>query len=464
MQNTFAYELIQSFNKQELREARKWLASPYFNQRADLQQLFEVLAEEGEVPKRERAWEQLFPGEPYDDQQLRLLLSYLYRCLEQFLWQRELEHHPQHTRHLLLTAFRRRGLERHFTKAYRKQARTLDQENMQHPEQHLAQYWLERELFQQQSQGERTREHNLQAMEDALTIAFLSMKLRQACWLLAHEAVYKASYQVALEEVILETASQPPYLEKAAIAVYLHCYRMLKSPEESRHFTAFRQWLFQLVGHFPADELRDLFLLGINYCIRQINRTAEAYLREALELYKKGLETGLLLEDGVLSRFTYNNVAGIALRLQELEWAEHFLHEYRPRLAEPQREAAFSLNAARLAFAQKDYPTAISYLQRADYRDFINNMVAKTLLLKCYYELGEYDLLDYHLKTMRSFLRRKRRMSYHQQNYRNIVRFTFKLLKLVPGDKKGRAALKKAMEQTEPLTERKWLVSKVESL
>jgi hypothetical protein len=463
MQNTFAHELIQTFSKQELREARKWLASPYFNQREDLQQLFEVLAEEGEVPGRVVAWKRLFPDKAYDDQQLRLLLSYLYRSLEQFLWHRELEHyHPHHTRHLLLTAFRRRGLERHFTKAYRKQAHALEQENMQHPEHHLAQYWLERELFQQQSQGERTREHNLQVMEDTLTLAFLSMKLRQACWLLAHEAVYKASYTTALESAVLEAAAEDAYRDQPAIAVYLNCYRMLKHVDESHHFIAFRDWLFKMVAHFPEEELRDLFLLGINYCIRQINRKASAYLREALELYKKGLETSVLLDDGRLSPFTYNNVAGIALRLQELEWTEEFLHTYRPLLNEQQREAAFSLNAARLAFVKNDYSTAIGYLQRADYRDFINNMVAKTLLLKCYYELEELDLLDYHLKTMRSFLRRKRRMGYHQQNYRNIVKLTFRLLKLTPGDKKAIELLRKDIQQTEPLTEGRWLMEKVE--
>ncbi|GJM17760.1 MAG: hypothetical protein DHS20C13_30870 [Thermodesulfobacteriota bacterium] len=171
-----------------------------------------------------------------------------------------------------------------------------------------------------------------------------------------------------------------------------------------------------------------------------------------------------MLENGVLSRFTYNNIAGIALRLQRLDWVEQFLYDYRLLLAKDQQEAAYSLNAARVSFLKKDYQQAIAYLQRADYKDFINNMVAKTILLKCYYELDEYDLLDYHLKTMRSFLRRKRRMGYHQQNYKNIVSFAFRLLSLKPGDKSAKSQLKQGIELTEPLTERKWLLKKVEEL
>ncbi|MCB0588665.1 MAG: hypothetical protein KDD06_25455, partial [Phaeodactylibacter sp.] len=92
MQTTLAYQLLRTFTKQDIREARKWLASPYHNQREDLQQLFEQLATtapEGLPLSREQAWKALFSNQPYDDQQLRLLLSYLYRCLENFLLHRE---------------------------------------------------------------------------------------------------------------------------------------------------------------------------------------------------------------------------------------------------------------------------------------------------------------------------------------------------------------------------------------
>ncbi len=77
MQQTYLYELVQSFSKRERREARKWLASPYHNQRGDLQQLFDLLVREAPAPPKRRAWQILFPSQPYDDQQFRLLLSYL---------------------------------------------------------------------------------------------------------------------------------------------------------------------------------------------------------------------------------------------------------------------------------------------------------------------------------------------------------------------------------------------------
>lgn len=457
---TFAQHLIHSLSKQDLREARKWLASPYHNQRDDLRQLFELLVA-NQSPDSESTHQQLYPGQPYDAQKLRLLQSYLYKCLEDFLLQQELAQQPEHTRYFLLSAYRKRGLARHFEKAWRKQARSDQRNPMQHPETHLQHYWKERERYQQRARGERTTEHNLQDMEDSLSYAMVSLKLRQACWLLAHEAVYEVGYRIDLLPEILSLASQDRYLSQPAVAIYFHCYQMLYAPTDRGLFKTFRAKLFEVLPHFPTEEVRDLFLLGINCCIRQINRTAEEdYLREALELYQRGLEEGVLLENGVLSRFTYGNVVGIALRLQALDWAAVFLKQYQPLLPSQEREAAFSLNAARLSFARQRYHDAISHLQQADYKDFINNMVAKTLLLKCYYELGEYEPLDYLMHTMRRFLRR-RRMSYHQQNYRNILWAVRKLMALRPKDREGRMALMNAIEELEPLTERDWLLEQI---
>ena len=467
MENTLVYQLLRTFTKQDIREARKWLASPYHNQREDLPLLFEQLvaaAPEGLPLSREQAWQALHSGQPYDDQQLRLVLSYLYRCLEDFLRQREAEQAPWLQQHLLLAAYRKRGLDGHFQKAYRKLHKQHKEETQRPPEYHLARYWLEQERYQEESTLGRTREHNLQELEGQLTTAFLGMKLRQGCFLLAHEAVYKASYRIALEEALLELAREPPYRDIPAVSVYFHCFLMLRFPEEDAHYSAFQAQLFQSIGLFPQPDLRDLFLLAINFCIRKINRTAEGYLREALELYQKGLETEVLLENGTLSRFTYNNAIGIALRLEEFSWAEHFLNHYRSYLHPGQQEAAYSLNAARLAFARRQYGQVLAHLQRADYRDLINNMVAKTLQMKAYYELSEFDLLEAHLRTMKAFLRRKRHIGYHQQNYLNIIRYTQKLLALNPMDKEAVKALEEEIRNAEPLTEKGWLLEKAEGV
>jgi hypothetical protein len=116
-----------------------------------------------------------------------------------------------------------------------------------------------------------------------------------------------------------------------------------------------------------------------------------------------------------------------------------------------------------LAFVKKDYDMALTHLVKADYKDLINNMVAKVLQMKIYFEMSEYDLLDSHLRTMRMFIRRNKKMAYHRENWSNIVRYTQKLMELNPFDHQKRMLLKQQIEQEVTLTEREWLLGQLEN-
>jgi hypothetical protein len=87
-------------------------------------------------------------------------------------------------------------------------------------------------------------------------------------------------------------------------------------------------------------------------------------------------------------------------------------------------------------------------------------MTARVMQLKIYFETGESDLLAAHLKNTRALLRR-RRTSYHEQNYLHIIRFTEQLLRLRPYNRTAREALRLKIETTEPLTERVWLLGQM---
>ena len=82
------------------------------------------------------------------------------------------------------------------------------------------------------------------------------------------------------------------------------------------------------------------------------------------------------------------------------------------------------------------------------------NLAAKTLLLKTYYDLNEFDLLQSHLDAMRNYIHRKRVIGYHRSNYLNIIRYTEKLTRLNPLDKTALEAFRAAVEQEEVLTEK----------
>ena len=100
-------------------------------------------------------------------------------------------------------------------------------------------------------------------------------------------------------------------------------------------------------------------------------------------------------------------------------------------------------------------------LQKAEYKDLLLNLAAKILQLKIFYELQEFDLLASHLQAIRSFIRRKKVMGYHRENYLNTVHFTQKMLEINPFDKTERAELRREIEETKAVAEKEWLLEQI---
>jgi len=81
--------LLINLSKKEQNALRKFLQSPYFNQRADVLVFFELilkyLNKDIELPSKEFFFQQIYPNQSFSDQNFRLLMSYLFKLAEQFL-------------------------------------------------------------------------------------------------------------------------------------------------------------------------------------------------------------------------------------------------------------------------------------------------------------------------------------------------------------------------------------------
>ncbi len=464
MTKTFVWETISSFSGQEISKFGRFLASPAFNLRKDTVKLYGFLAAaksrgNGGVSKRE-AFSHVFPGAEYESQKLRLAISRLNKVLEKFLIMEEVENTPFEKERLLVAACRRRKLGRNFRKAMNYSLNTTDSQPLRNSDYYQARYFLEYQNYLHISETGKKKDLNFKNMDRNLTLSFASTKLRLASFSLSLQAVSGDEHEILLLNELMELAKQPPYNEAPFIMVYFHFINLFKTGTE-KEFEDFKNILFQCADNFTDEEFRDIYLAGLNFCIRKINDNQKAFFYEALDLYKKGLELELLLDNGKISRSTFNNIIGIALRIDEPDWVGEFINNYKKYLAPPHNVTAYNLNMARLEFVRKNYRKALSHLQLADYDDLLNHMNAKVLQVKIYYELDEFESLDSLLKSMRMFIRRKRNIGYHYQLWKNIIRYTMKLLKVNRYDKKAVASLEQDIQKEELLPEKEWLLEKL---
>ncbi|MEL6658503.1 MAG: hypothetical protein AAFP77_16235 [Bacteroidota bacterium] len=461
MKNSHLVELCLSFSPYELREVRKFLRSPYFNQREDVLQLLElIVATEGQLDM-EAAFKQLFPGQDYDAQQLRFVMSWLLKRLEKYLVVAQLMSDRLDYQVRLSRIYRDKDLARHVSTSQRQVHKLLDKEGYRSARYHQYRHDSIREENLLASKQHRTATLHLQEQSEALDTYFLIMKLKEACELLSHQAVVKTEYDLRVLEQLLPFVTEELVAVHPVLGVFYNCYQMLRNKEEVHHFFTLRQQL-QTYGHLlPADERRDVYLFAINFSIRRYNNGDQPFGKAALSLYQKALDEELLTLDGYLSRFAYRNIVALGLQQEQFDWVGSFLEQYRVHLTPGHRLGTYSFNLAKLEYARGNLDAAIVALQKADYRDVLLNLAAKTLLLKVYYEQQAFQALDSHLSAMRRFLRRKKMLAYHRDNYLNFVQAVRKLVRLNSYERAAVQQLQAELLALQPLTEREWLLNQL---
>ena len=458
--------LIRSLSKKERKACNEFLNSSFFNRRPNIITLYDFIVKHlefyEEAPTKQRAGQKVFGKKDFDDQAMRLLISDLMRLIEKFLIVQRFLNEDQAGQMHLVAEFRDRNLPKHFKRSYRKVSSALNKQKLRNADFWKGRYDLEFEQYQFDSLQRRTTEMNLQELIDTLDYNYMAEKLRQSCTVLSHQSVFSAEYDLGLLDAILrKVEAEPRYLGVPAIALYYYAYLMRSEPTNEAYFLKFKTLLFENGHLFPESEQRTLYVLALNYCAYRYNEGDRNYIHSSNEFYREGLKAKAFFLDGRLSRFTYRNIVTVGLTIKDYNWVAEFIEGYSEFLVPKYKESMLSFSKARLAYHQKNYEEALQLLQKSEYKDLLLNLSAKTVLIKIYYELGEEDLLESHLDAMRNFIRRKKGIGYHQENFLQLIYFVRKLLDRNPYDRESKAILKQQIEETKALAEKSWLLEQL---
>ena len=459
------YDIIKTFSDPEVRQLRKLLRSPFFVMREDVKRLFGYLAQcsmKGkEMPALEVVFKKTFPGEPYHALRLRGTMSDLLGLIEEFLVISFRREDKLKTRLLLSAIYRRRHLGKCYHSNIKKTRQLLEGHPKRNGEYYQHVLGLQMENMKFQIASKRTEHLYFQEISETNDVLYLIQKLQNACAQLSHQSVYKTDYDYGLLKHFIDEIENERYMKIPAIAIYYYCFRFMTEKDSLAYFQKFKTQLAHYKDQFTVEDLQGPYRLGINFCIRKLNEGDSLYIREGWELYKEGLGEGILLQNNLITRFTFNNMVAIALLLNEFDWVEDFIKTSAEKLEETFREQTVSFNIARLHFAKKNYGEALIHLQSAEYNDLVNILISKMLLVKIYFELEEFDSLAFQLDSFQQFIRRREVSDYHRTNYLNIIRFVKKISALATYDKVEKEKLKREITKEPNLTERAWLLEKL---
>lgn len=467
MYNSKLIHILKVLTSEEKERLRKWVYSPAHNHREDRQKLFTYLLNKRKLSpttsNRYKVYQYIYPETPYNDAKLKRLMNLGVQLLEDFIYfsvQRK-DHFSQQK--ALVNFFKIHGLDKYVQQYIHKIQQIQKYKTLGNSQYFTQQYELEQFIFERQS-STISRETNLQAIFDNRYLSFVLDSLHYACTAATHQRLYNSEYKIPLLQQILTDIKTGHYQEIPAVQLYYYSYMSLIAPKEEQYFELLQRLMFAHYNVLPAKEMKGIYLIAINYCIQKLNNGIEKYVRAVFELYQYGLERHILIENETLSRFAYKNIVSAAIRLKAYQWVKNFIKTYTPLLDEDYQKPYGLYAKAKLSFAQGNFDHTLELLTQVEFDNLFLNMDAKIMLLKIYYERGYFDVLDAFLVSFKRFLQRKSILAYQRRIHENMISITTKLLNIPSYDKHKLQTLRQEIEQTNPLTEKPWLLEQLDKL
>lgn len=472
MQTFKLFQILTHFDKLEQNRIRKFISSPYFNKDKVVLALFELMAEEINDPSnkvwtKEKIWDALAPELPYDDARLRKYQSDLLKLVEQYLIQQEFESDTFMSQAYLLKSIKKKKLKKLHNSTLKNVKEIPGKTSYRDGNYYLGQFLIETSYDQLISDFEekKTEKTNLEAMSKFLDYFYIGEKIKIYCEVLSRKKVAKHEYDISLIEETVAFAEKDDYQSIPSIAIYYQIFKMYTEPHELNHYYKFQHLLVESSHFFPRSEEKNFYGLAQNYCINQINQGNSQFVKELFDVYKNLLEKEFFNTEGSLESWEFRNIVVVGLRNREFEWTENFINNYVNILPKEIRENTYSFNLSQLYFYQKKYSNVIKILQEVEYNDYITNLNAKTTLIMTYYEVGEMDPLYNLLESFRVYLNRNKEIpSARKTNFKNLIKFTKKLISLPPSGNKTIKTLKTEVESTKNISSRDWLLEKIAEL
>lgn len=463
MQNNKLILLLQTMSQGEIKRFEAFVGSDYFNKDEDIRRLFGYLR--GHYPsfqrthiEKERVFRAIFPKQPYDDKQLRYLMSGLNKLGEHFLALQQIESTPHQLQLALMETLSQRGLDKSYRQVDKALEQTLALRNSDSSDHFLTRFqWANLKERHFERQRQRRYDENVQLAANHLDRYYFLHRLRIACAMLDRQTILQARYQLNLTEDWVRHLQQQGFLGEAVIRLYFTIFQTLSDENEEAHFFKLKLGIAAASDQIPRKDLHDIYLFAINYCARKIRQGKDSYVEEALGLYLTGIAAGILIDNGELSPWAFTNVVKLSLRMQQYDHIESFIEQYSPMLPPSFRENALHYNIAELFYYTGRYEEAQVQLQKVAFTDINYYLGARVMLAKIFYETAAEESLYSLLASFTIFLKRNKEISNElKHTYLNFCKL---LTQIVKKPKARLGEVLSSIQATALLTDRAWLES-----
>lgn len=480
MRNSSLLETLSVFTADELLDFHRFVHSPFFNHgpyARDCIALWEILrpfAPGFQHPELEakRMYVQVFPGKSYVKGKLDVVMSKLHGLAKQYAATTTAAGFEAPESLRLAAFFRQRGLPRRAAALLEKL-----RAGQAHQAVRDAAHWNERfrtETEQHLLDTDLQNHHSHERLAESIRCLHLA-HLAQSLQLLNSLFFTRRKLQVdddladRLAEALPGSLHLVDLEQEPVLRLLKTGFDFVRAPEThgEAELKAFWLDLETEAGRLPPELLRTLFAYARNHCTWQFNHGRLEFAALNLELFKSCFRRGLLFENDKIQAATYLNLVQAGLIARDFDWLDEVMPLCRERIAGvPAPVELYNYTRANVFYHRQAYDHALELLREAS-DDLFNNLMARKLELKIYYET-QSPLLDSKIENFKLFIFRQGKKQLPAEVYRMNKAFIDLLHKLnniaAAGEKARVLALKQLLAANTLVAERLWLRDQLEQL
>ena len=457
-----AIELVKAFPKRGIHFLSDFLEKNASSEVAHLMQY--ALNEYQDGESDQQIWSRLYPSEPFNKQRFANHCHQLLNSVEQAICKYSLKEKDLRYYDILLPALLEWDLLDHYQftrqKAQRMLSKQGSQQNASYHEHRLD--YLHFVALEKESS--RKTDLNITEASASLDEYYLLLKLRYLCAAQSHQNISSANYEVRFIEDLLPTMVNSKLGEHPLIKNYILVYKLLKETDEDAHFQSLKTQLIKDRELFSDQELNEIYIYPINYCVQKINQGSLSHRQELLSIYKS-LPGFAIDSNEIISPWRFRNVVQLAVISDDLDWADFFIQNYSHRLLNEYQENAVNYNMANLRFHQKRYDEVIQLLINVEFIDVNYALICKILLLKTYYEMKELDAFYSLLESFRLYILRSRELSgVQRKQYLDLLSILRQLNKKEYASREVVEKFKTKIRNRKIIADKAWILEQLEAL
>lgn len=466
-------ELLKTFDKTEFRKFREFVSSPYFNKNENVINLLEALLPyypgfDNRNFTLEKIFSKIFLNKKFNYAKITNIISDLYALSERFIEQVNMEGGSIPGRMALLTGLRQKGLSRIYEHKFDRRMKELESAKVKDENYFYYMYEMYDDYLWYATVVKPNKELNLLQKEFDNFFYYSLVRLIRFYSLMLHERNQSnIEYNLIMFDEILMLIKKGGLINNPTLMVFSAILQLLHT-KDLKYYNELKLMKIKYYNELRRDDQYILFVHLYDFCAYMVNfKGDDSYNRDMLEIYKEMMEKQFMTRDNFLY-FNFMNVVKVACRVEEFEYAESFIKEYKGSIPEEEKENVLSFCFGIIENSRGNLEKALKHFSKANFQNFIIKVQVKILLLKLYYKLGMYEQAFGMVDTFRHYIAREENLlSEHRESYNKFLTLMAELIKIKEAHPQDMGfelkKIKKAAEKmpANPFRIRTWLLDEL---